>query len=111
MENDHPVAIVVRASRRKQVGACPFCRREMTLTFHHLMPRKVHRRRYFQRNYARDVLARGIYICRDCHDAIHRSYDEMELARTLATPQALAADEKLRRQFHWLSRQRRAPSS
>ena len=100
--------LIAQASRKQHVGCCPFCRRSLPLTFHHLIPRKVHRRRYFQRNYDRETLARGIYVCRDCHDVIHRSYTEMELARTLDTPEALGSDEHLSRQFAWLSRQRRA---
>ena len=71
------------------------------------MPRKMHRRPRFKRRYTRQELARGIYICRDCHDFVHHSYSEQELAGRLSTPQALADDPVLQRHFSWLQRQRR----
>ena len=57
--------------------------------------------------YDRERLAQGIYVCRECHDAIHTTYTEMELAKGLASPEALLADPVLSRHFAWLSRQRR----
>ena len=79
----------------------------MALTFHHLIPRKLHRRPRFRRQYTRDRLAAGVYVCRECHDGIHNTYTEMELARDYATLQDLLADPKLARHFNWLARQRR----
>ena len=98
---------VTNAARRNAVGPCPFCQRPQPLTFHHLIPRKLHRRRRYQRTYTREVLGNGIYTCRDCHDAIHRAYDEQQLATTYASPEAIYSDPLLRRHFAWLSRQRR----
>ena len=43
----------------------------------------------------------------DCHDAIHNTYDEMQLATSYATPEAIESDPVLQRHFAWLSRQRR----
>ena len=67
----------------------------------------MHRRPRFKRRHSRDELGRGVYVCRDCHDFIHRTYDEQELARRLSTPEALANDPTLQRHFRWLRRQRR----
>lgn len=67
----------------------------------------MHRRRRYQRRYSREVLGRGIYICRDCHDAIHRTYGEQKLAEAYALPELIGSDPRLRRHFAWLSRQRR----
>lgn len=92
---------------RSRPGRCPFCTREMPLTFHHLIPKKVHRRKRFKRTYSREALARGIFICRRCHDGIHDRYSEMELAKHLNTPEALAGDPRLKRHFDWVARQRR----
>ena len=72
------------ASRRSVKGECPFCGRSLPLTFHHLIPKKMHRRKRFKRLYERADLARGIYLCRDCHDGIHTAYSERELAERLA---------------------------
>lgn len=99
---------ITSASRRSVTGACPYCRRELPLTFHHLIPKKLHRRPHYRRRYSREALAMGIYICRDCHDGIHESYTEMELAKLYSTPEAIARDPALARHFAWLSRQRRS---
>ena len=99
---------VTRATRRTVSGDCPFCHRALPLTFHHLVPRKVHRRPRYRRRFSREQLALGIYICRDCHDAIHRTYDELALATRFDSPQSLADDPPLARHFAWLARQRRA---
>jgi hypothetical protein len=100
-----------RGSRRLRHGPCPTCRRTLQLTFHHLIPRKVHRRPRFRRRYTREQLAAGVYLCRDCHDVIHRTYSEMDLARERASLGLLLADPLLTRQFDWLSRQRRTSCS
>lgn len=67
----------------------------------------MHRRRRYQRLYSREILGRGIYTCRDCHDAIHQTYCEQELAEAYATPELIESDPRLKRHFTWLSRQRR----
>jgi hypothetical protein len=79
----------------------------LPLTFHHLVPRKMHRRARFKRHYSREELARGIYVCRDCHDGIHRTYSEQELAKRFTSPEDLLADPQLNRHFSWVARQRR----
>jgi len=87
-------------------GICCLCRRETDLTFHHLIPRKVHRRAYFKKNFSKQELNVGINICRQCHRVIHKSYSEMELAKTLNSLEALTSDSLLANQFDWLSKQR-----
>jgi hypothetical protein len=98
---------VTTTSRAGKTGVCPLCRHFLPLTFHHLSPKKLHRRPRYRRRYHRSELVRGIYICRECHDGIHSAYPEAELATRLSTPEALASDPRLSRHFTWLSRQRR----
>lgn len=100
---------VTAVTRRRVAAPCPFCGRRLALTFHHLVPRKVHRRPRYRRRYSREELARGIYLCRDCHVAVHRRFSEAELAASYTTPESLAADPALARHFAWLGRQRRRP--
>lgn len=97
----------MQRQRRARWGACPCCERELDLSFHHLIPRKVHRRAYFSRRYSREQLSAGVYLCRDCHDAVHCHYGEMELAKNLNSLERLIGDGKLARHFSWLARQRR----
>ena len=88
------------------VRHCELCRRVVPLTFHHLVPRKMHRRTHFQKHYDREELNRGLYLCHPCHRGLHRLYDEMTLAKELNTREALLADEKVRRHVAWVAKQK-----
>lgn len=85
---------------------CVLCRRHVALTLHHLIPRKVHRRRYFRKHYTRDQLNAGILICRLCHRGLHKLYDEMQLAKNLSTLELLLADPLVAKHVSWVARQR-----
>ena len=91
---------------REKFGRCPLCGREVSLTFHHLIPRKLHRRVRFKKSFSREERQRGIAICRRCHDGIHDIYDEMTLARTFASPSQLMADARLQKHFNWVAKQK-----
>ena len=106
MTSDPSIAEVRSRTRRGRVGHCPFCQRELRLTFHHLIPKKLHRRTRFRKQYSREQLNRGIDICRQCHDGIHDRYDEMTLYRDYDTPASLASDPALARYFAWVARQK-----
>jgi len=97
---------MIHANSKEKFDECPFCKRQCALTFHHLIPRKVHRRTYFKKHYSKEALNVGIAICRQCHSGIHRQYDEMQLAKVLNTADALATDETLRRHFAWVGKQK-----
>lgn len=92
--------------RGARIGPCPCCGRHIRLTFHHLIPKKLHRRTRFKREFTKAQLSEGIYICRQCHSGIHDQYDEMTLAQEFDSLQALLADEGLQRHFKWVSRQK-----
>lgn len=97
-------------SQREKYGTCPLCRRECDLTFHHLIPRKLHRRTYFRKHFTKDALHRGINICRPCHNGIHRLYDEMQLAKCFSSLQALQDDVAVQRHCGWVARQKVIPA-
>lgn len=85
---------------------CVFCQRRIDLTFHHLIPRKVHRRTYFRKHVSRETLQQGIWVCRLCHRGIHKRFDEMELAKHFNTPERLREDAALQRHFEWAAKQK-----
>lgn len=87
-------------------GKCQLCGRHTELTFHHLIPRKVHRRSRFRKHYDRETLQTGVAICRLCHKGLHRLYDEMTLARDLSTLDALRSDPAILRHVTWVMKQR-----
>lgn len=91
----------------RKLGTCQLCRRTTRLTFHHLIPKKLHRRSRFRKDYSREELNRGIDICRQCHNGLHDLYDEMTLARQLSTLDALLRDEAVMRHVRWVSRQKK----
>ena len=88
------------------VGICPCCKRKTRLTYHHLIPKKMHRRQYFKKHYTKAERQEGVHVCRQCHSGIHRFYDEMTLAKNLCTLPLLLADEQLASFFSWVSKQR-----
>lgn len=92
--------------RREKYGVCSLCGRMGHLTFHHLIPKKLHRRVRFKKDFSREELNRGIAVCRVCHDGIHAAYDEMTLAKSFASLKALQGDHRLARHFQWASRQK-----
>lgn len=89
-----------------RVGMCPCCHRVTRLTFHHLIPKKMHRRSFFKKHYTKEEKQRGVMICRQCHNGIHRFYDEMTLAKALNSLVLIKGDPKLAAFFHWVSKQR-----
>lgn len=91
---------------REKNGICPFCQRNVSLTFHHLIPKKLHRRDYFKKHYSPQQLNEGVNICRKCHTGIHDIHDVMTLAKQFNTIDALRTDESLAKHFAWVGKQR-----
>lgn len=85
---------------------CQLCQRECQLTFHHLIPRKMHRRSYFKKHYSKIQLQMGVMLCKACHKAIHLFYDEMTLGKHFNTLEALSQDEKIQTHVAWAKKQR-----
>lgn len=94
--------------RKWQAGItqCACCRRRVPLTFHHLIPRKMHRRTWFRKQYDRETLNAGIMVCRPCHSGIHRRYDEMTLGKHFNTLDRLLTCPDLSTHFAWVGKQR-----
>ena len=98
-----------RPPRSQQgAGVCELCGRLQPLTWHHLIPRAVHRRGRYQRRYEKqEMRGRGILICRLCHDGIHDLFpDEKQLAEHFNTKELLLADARLRKHIAWVRKQK-----
>ena len=93
--------------RSKKEGICQLCDRTTPLTFHHLIPRKVHRRTRFKKQYSKGELETGINICSLCHTGVHRLYDEMTLAQQFNTIESLIADQSIQAHIQWVAKQKR----
>ncbi|PVY75922.1 hypothetical protein C8D92_106183 [Tamilnaduibacter salinus] len=83
---------------------CELCQRPVPdLTRHHLIPRHLHRKKRFQKAFDRDdLIARTLWVCRPCHNAIHRICSERELGLYYNTRDKLLELEELRTFVDWL---------
>lgn len=93
-------------SSRLKSGQCLCCKRITALTFHHLIPKKLHRRAFYRKNFDKETLSQGVNVCRLCHDGIHDLYDEMQLAKQFSSAETLLADEALQRHFAWVAKKK-----
>ena len=85
-------------------GACALCEREGPLTFHHLIPKTLHRKPRYRRRFARQELQAGVQLCRDCHDAVHRFVPEKTLGERYRTLEALRRHPDVARFVAWVRR-------
>jgi len=91
---------------RNKYGNCALCNRSTALTFHHLVPKKMHRRNRFRKLHNKKELNTGINVCARCHRGLHRLFDEMTLATRLNSLDALLSDPRVQRHVAWVARQK-----
>jgi len=76
----------------------------VALTRHHLIPKALYDKTYVQKRYARsERITATLWVCRACHNQIHRLFSEKELALTYNHREALLSDERLRSFVAWLA--------
>lgn len=87
--------------------ACELCQRTgLTLTRHHLIPRKRHRRRSAQQRFDREEMRTRIaMLCRPCHSTVHATLTEKELEESFNTLDALAEHPEIARFVRWVKQQ------
>ncbi|MFE8070752.1 hypothetical protein QQM79_06805 [Marinobacteraceae bacterium S3BR75-40.1] len=87
-----------------QPDHCELCGRPVAdLTKHHLIPRRLHRKKHFQRKFAREeMLSRILWVCRPCHNAIHRARNEQQLGMHYNTRERLLEIPELQEFVQWL---------
>lgn len=86
---------------------CVLCERDLPLTFHHVIPKLVHKRRWVKERYSPEELQTGIWVCKPCHSAIHRFIEHADLARSFHTIEQLKSHEDLGKFIRWSTKQRR----
>jgi hypothetical protein len=60
---------------------CELCDSEDKLSFHHLVPKKMHGRTYIEKNFPdTDLNSYGTMLCSPCHKMLHRKIDHRTLA-------------------------------
>jgi len=89
-------------------GTCRLCSRpDRELTAHHLIPRTLHKNRWFKKTFTREEMRVTVALCRDCHSAIHRFVDEKTLGRDLNTLEALRSHPPISKFVRFVARQTR----
>ena len=87
-----------------QPEACELCARRLPLTRHHLIPKALHDKAYVQKRFDRHQrITATLWVCRACHNQIHRLFSEKELALTYNNRDRLLADDRLRTFVEWLA--------
>lgn len=85
-------------------AACELCQRAARLTRHHLIPRALHGKNYVRKRFSREErITATLWVCRPCHDEIHRLFSEKELALKYNSREALLTDSRLRAFVDWLA--------
>lgn len=88
---------------------CAFCLRILKdgTTEHHLIPRRCHKNRWFQKRFTRQQMGETVPACRACHHTIHRFVpSEKELGRYFNTVASLLGHPEFARFVDWVGRQR-----
>jgi len=91
------------AVSNKRNGPCTLCRRFGPVSFHHLIPRRNHRNKWFKKRFTREQLAAGIDVCDDCHRAIHKFIDHKALGRDFNTVEAIRSHPRMATFIDWVS--------
>ena len=85
---------------------CPLCLRTLPLTFHHLVPVSLRRRRQVRARFSPEELREGVLLCRDCHSAVHHFVPNKELAARRYGLEELRAVPELAKWVVWARRQK-----
>ncbi len=98
-----------RRERERQAGPCELCGREgQELTFHHLIPRHVHKKPRFRDRFGiAEMRSRGLWVCHACHSGIHDLIpDEKVLGWDYNTREALMDHEGIKKHVDWVRKQK-----
>lgn len=93
-------------TRKSIPESCVLCKRYLKLTFHHLVPKLMHKRRWVKEQFTPQQLHDGIWVCKSCHTAIHRFIDHGTLAKSFHTVEQLQGHSDLAKFVRWNSTQR-----
>ncbi len=84
---------------------CELCQREVkSTTRHHLIPRAMHKNKWFKKNFTKEEMIKTVDLCQDCHKEIHKFVSEKDLGRYYNTIEKLLEHEKIRNFVEWLKR-------
>jgi hypothetical protein len=82
------------------------CENERELTFHHLIPRTLHDNKWFKKNFTREQMDTGVYLCHLCHRQVHDLWDEKTLGREFNTWEKLLAAPEIQKFIPFAKKQK-----
>jgi hypothetical protein len=88
----------------KKINNCLLCEREWPLTFHHLIPKTLHKKKWYQKNYTHEEMQEGVDLCEDCHEAIHDFISEKDLGKHYNSLAKLQQHPKVKNFTKWVSK-------
>ncbi|TLD23869.1 hypothetical protein PspLS_06478 [Pyricularia sp. CBS 133598] len=92
---------------RGQADECELCGRDwIHLTYHHLIPRMVHEKVLRRGWHREDELQNVAWLCRACHNTVHRFASHEDLARHYYTVDLLMAQDEIAAFAQWVGRLR-----
>lgn len=87
---------------------CETCGRSVVLSFHHLIPKKVHNKSSIKRIHLDINFDHyGIWVCRDCHKKIHKLYDHRTLGEEYYNLKLLNSSVEFRKFLSWVRKQKK----
>lgn len=91
-----------------KIDICSLCSREcVLLTFHHLIPKTLHSKKWYKKNFSIEELNSGVKLCEDCHEAIHDFISEKELGKKFNSIKALKSHPKVKNFITWIKKQKK----
>jgi hypothetical protein len=94
-------------SKRAKAKSCELCQRPKPLSFHHLIPKKNHKRNAFSKRFSKeDMLTRGLWLCCLCHNKLHKTFSEKELGQSYNTLEAIKAQPEISHFLEWAKKQK-----
>ena len=87
--------------------SCELCHRDLTLTFHHLIPKKVQDKTYIKNKIEidNDLNTYGVHLCKDCHSMVHRKIDHHDLALKFNSVEKILAHPEIEKFVNWVAKQ------
>lgn len=94
---------------KNSLGTCELCEREgMDLTFHHLIPKMMHSKKWCKRMFtSEERKTRGANLCMDCHPTVHKFITESDLARIYNTIEKLKTHPEIVKYIPWVVKQKK----
>ena len=91
------------------IEVCELCERtNMKLTFHHLIPRKMHDKKYIQKLHPTIEFNRyGIYLCIPCHNQLHTLFSHKDLAIEFYSIERIKTSEKMKAAIKFNAKQKK----